>query len=96
MIVYGYAKGFMHTGDGTLKVRVRVPSIHGPFKQSEYNGQKVKNYTKDADLPYYTSVELTRNPNDGDVVMLLTSNDKSTEFTVIGLTGGTYNGGAYL
>ena len=96
MIVYGYAKGFMHTGDGTLKVKVRVPSIHGPFKQSEYNGNKVKNYTKDSDLPYYTSVELPRNPNDGDVVMLSTASDKSTDFIVLGLTGGSYNGGLQL
>lgn len=96
MIVYGYAKGFMYTGDGTLKVKVRVPSIHGPYKQSEYKGNKVKNYTLDSNLPYYSSLELPRNPNEGDVVMLTTTNERSTDFIVIGLTGGSYSGGQRL
>lgn len=96
MIVYGYAKGYQHRSDGTLEVQVRVPSIHGPFKQSEYKGNKVKNYTLDSNLPYYTSVELPRNPNDGDVVMLITSSDKKSEFMVIGLTGGSYHKGSNI
>lgn len=83
-------------GDGTYQVQVRIPSIHGPYKQSDYKGKKVKNYITDDKLPYYNSVELRRNPNDGDVVMLMTPNEKTTEFIVIGLTGGSYTGGTVL
>lgn len=90
MIVYGYVKSYMYAENGTLKVQVRIPSIHGPFSQSEYIGHRVRNYTADSDLPYYTSVELVRRPNDGDVVMLTTTNDKSSEFVVLGLTGGSW------
>ena len=90
MIVYGYVKGHKTTSDGAYYVQVRVPSIHGPYRQSEYRGQPVRNYVQDWDLPYYPSSELTRDPNDGDVVMLSSSNEKSSDFTVVGLTGGSY------
>ena len=95
MIVYGYVKDYKYTGDGCYYVQVRIPSIHGPYKQSEYKGQPVRNYVNDWDLPYYPSIELPRDPNDGDVVMLSTSNEKSSDFSVVGLTGGSYHKGVY-
>ena len=93
MIVYGYAKGFRYSSYGTLEVQVRVPGIHGPFTQEEYRGMQVRNYTMDANLPYYQSLILPRNPNDGDVVMLITPNEGSTDFIVLGLTGGSWYDG---
>lgn len=94
MITYGYAKGYMYRGDGTLAVRVRIPSIHGPYTQKEYNGQKVRNYVRDADLPFYPSVLLPYTPGEGDVVMLSSINNSNQEWVVIGLTGGSYGNGA--
>lgn len=91
MIVYGYAKDYKYSNDGTLKIRVRIPSIHGPYNMSEYRGTSIKNYVYDEDLPYYSSLLLPHLPNDGEVVALMSINDRSREFLVIGLTGGFYN-----
>lgn len=44
----------------------------------------------DSDLPYYPSVLLPHLPNEGEVVALMSMNDKSTEFMIVGLTGGSY------
>lgn len=90
MIVYGYAKKYMYTGDGTLLIQVRIPIIHGPYSQSSYNGKSVRNYTRDEDLPYYSSILLPHLPNEGEVVALTSINEKSSKFLVIGLTGGSY------
>lgn len=90
MIVNGYVKDYKYAGDGTLLVRVRIPSIHGPVNQREYNGQQVRSYTRDIDLPYYPSLLLPHLPIEGEVVALITPNEKSSEFMVIGLTGGSY------
>lgn len=94
MIVHGYVKGYMYGGDGTFWVKVRVPSIHGPYTQQGYQGNVVRNYTQDTDLPYYRSVLLPHLPTEGEVVALTSMNDKSTELFVIGLTGGSYVSGA--
>lgn len=90
MIINGYAKSYMYAGDGTLMVKVRIPSIHGPMTQKESKGAVVRNYVKDDDLPYYPSLLLPHLPADGEVVALTSKNDKTTEFIVIGLTGGSY------
>lgn len=90
MIVNGYVKDYMYTGDGTLMIRARIPSIHGPMNQREYNGQQVYNYVRDEDLPYYPSVLLPHLPNDGEVVAMMSLNESSSEFMIIGLTGGSY------
>lgn len=90
MLIHGYAKSYKYAGDGTLLVQVRVPSIHGPMDQKEYRGQPTRNYTRDEDLPYYTSLLLPHLPADGEVVALISKNDKNTEWMVIGLTGGSY------
>lgn len=91
MIVYGYAKDYKYSGDGTLLVRVRIPSIHGPIDQKEYKGQPVRQYVLDQDLPYYPSVLLPHLPRDGEVVALSTmKGDNSGEFLILGLTGGSY------
>lgn len=90
MLVYGYAKDWYNADDGTLKIKVRIPQIHGAYKQSYYKGQKIRNYVLDGDLPYYNSVILPRNPNEGDVVVLLgVDGDLNSEMLVIGLTGAT-------
>lgn len=90
MIVHGYVKDYRYSGDGTMYVKVRIPAIHGPYTESGYNGQPVRNYVRDVDLPYYPSVLLPHLPNEGEVVALSTINEKSTEFFVLGLTGGSY------
>lgn len=93
MLTYGYAKDHYYTSIGTLKIQVRIPSIHGPYKQSEYRGSQVRNYVQDDDLPYYSSLQLPHLPNEGDVVALMSSNNTSNNLLVIGLTGASYNSG---
>lgn len=91
MIVYGYVKEYMYTGDGTLMIKTRIPQIHGPMDQREYNGQQVRGYVRDEDLPWYPSVLLPHLPNEGEVVMLTsTSESSSSSFAILGLTGGSY------
>jgi hypothetical protein len=93
MISYGFAKDYRYDGDGTLKVQVRIPSIHGPYKQDVSK----HSYTLDKDLPWITSVILPSMPTEGDVVALQTiNNSKSSDFLIIGLTGGNYHTGSTL
>ena len=51
MIIYGYAKEYKYSGDGTLWVKTRIPSIHGPYNEKEAKGVRLRSYTRDADLP---------------------------------------------
>lgn len=96
-IVYGYAKQCKYLNDGTLTIQVRIPSIHGPFKQSDANGKTIKSYVNDKDLPYYNSVMLSHIPNDGDVVAVLFESAVNTSNSiVIGITGGSYTKGVKL
>jgi len=90
-LIYGYAKQYRYTGDGTLEVQVRIPAIHGPFKLSDSRGKLVRNYTRDEDLPFYQSLLLPHLPNPGDVVALL-----SDDLVVVGLTGGSYVSGTMI
>ena len=90
MIVNGYVKSYKYSGDGTLLIQVRIPTIHGPMNQKEYNGATRRNYVMDENLPYYESVLLPHLPAEGEVVMLMSRNDKSSESVVLGLTGGSY------
>lgn len=92
MIVNGYTKGWKYSGDGTLLIKVRIPSIHGPMSQREYRGQQVRGYVSDENLPWYPSVLLPHIPNEGEVVALTSTNEKNSEFFVLGLTGGSYSG----
>ena len=93
MLVYGYVKDYKYAGDGTFYVKVRVPTIHGPYNMSGYKGQQVREYTPDSDLPYYQSLLLPHLPADGEVVALMSRTDNTSEFIVIGLTGGSYKSG---
>lgn len=94
MIVFGYAKDYKYGNDGTFQIKVRVPSIHGPYTQQA--GTKM-GYTRDEDLPWYTSILLPHMPMDGDVVMLQTVHEgKGSNHVVIGLTGGSYLNGATI
>ena len=96
MIVCGFAKDYKYADDGTLLLKVRIPDIHGAYMQREYKGKPVRNYVSDDDLPYYRCLELPRNPNEGDVV-IVASADNSTNpsnMFVLGLTGGSYSRGA--
>ncbi len=90
MIINGYTKGYKYAGDGTLLIKVRIPSIHGPMSQREYQGKQVRGYVNDDDLPYYPSLLLPHLPNDGEVVALTSTNEQSSKFLVLGLTGGAY------
>ena len=96
MIIYGYVKAYNYTNVGTLQLKIRIPSIHGPYDLSEYKGKPVRNYVKDEDLPYYDSVLLPYLPNDGEVAALCTMNTSNNDFMVIGLTGGSYQAGKYI
>lgn len=93
MITYGYVKDYMYTGDGTLMVKVRIPSIHGPYNQSDAKGRTIKNYILDKDLPYYQSILLPYLPNEGEVVALASIDESTSTFIVVGLTGGSYQNG---
>lgn len=93
MIIYGYAKDYRYTGDGTLMIKVRIPNIHGPFLQSDYRGQSVRNYVYDSDLPYYPSLIMPHLPVDGEVVALVSTDSSNGEFLVLGITGGNYYSG---
>jgi len=90
VITYGFAKSYYYAGDGTLQIKVRIPSIHGPYRLSDSNGKTVRNYVTDDNLPFYQSVLLPHTPTDGEVVMLASTNDSNNEFVVLGLTGASY------
>ena len=90
MIVYGYAKGYKYSGDGTLMVKVRVPNEHGAYDKSEYGGKTIRNYTEDKDLPWCQSLLLPHLPAEGEVVALTSLDTTSSNWLVIGLTGGFY------
>lgn len=94
MIVYGYVKNIKYSGDGTLLIQTRIPNIHGPYLLSDYKGKKIRNYTADADLPWYPSLVLPYTPGDGDVVAITSLDKSSSNWMIIGLTGGSYNAGA--
>lgn len=94
MIIYGYVKAVKYSGDGTLLIQTRIPNVHGPYLISDYKGKKVRNYTSDADLPWYPSLLLPYTPGDGEVVALASLDDTSSSFLILGLTGGSYKEGA--
>lgn len=98
MLVFGYAKDYYYAGDSTLMVKVRIPSIHGPYKQADAKGQTIRNYVPDSDLPYYQSLLLPHYPKEGDVVALLNTKDtgNNTDFIIVGLTGASYTSGSNL
>lgn len=94
MITYGYAKGYYYDTQGSMYVRVRIPSIHGAYRQQDYKGQQVRNYVLDENLPFYKSVVLPRVPTEGEVVMLYSTSDGSgSDFIVGGIMGAKYNDG---
>lgn len=93
MIIYGFAKDYHYSNDGTFEIKVRVPSIHGPYKQQSSK----QTYVSDDDLPWYTSILMPNLPSEGDVVMLESvSSSKSSDYVVIGLTGGSYQSGTSI
>jgi len=94
MIVYGYAKGYKYSGDGTLLIQARIPNVHGAYLKSDYQGKTIRNYTRDSDLPWYPSLLLPHLPTEGEVVALSSLDNTSSNWLVIGLTGGSYNAGA--
>lgn len=91
MIVYGYVKGHRYSGDGTLQLKVRVPNEHGPYLKYEYQGQKIRGYVEDADLPWYPSLLLPYTPHEGEVVALTSLDNTSSSWLVLGLTGGSFS-----
>ena len=93
ILIYGYAKDYMYSNDGTLMIRTRIPSIHGPYKRTDAKGKVIRNYVDDSELPYYPSLLLPHLPNEGEVVCLSEMDNNSSEWIVIGLTGGNYYSG---
>ena len=90
MITYGYVKAYKYSGDGTLMIQVRIPNAHGAYDKSEYGGKTIRNYTEDVDLPWYPSLLLPHLPVEGEVVAISTTDDTSSNWLVLGLTGGSY------
>lgn len=88
MFIYGYVKDYRYTGDGTFEVQVRIPNIHGPYKQTSSRGKKA--YVKDEDLPWYPSILMPHLPREGEVVLLSSTNNTMNDLVVLGLTGGSY------
>ena len=93
MIVYGYVKDVMYSGDGTMQIQVRIPNVHGADRLEDYQGKRVRNYVADKDLPWYPSLLLPHSPNEGEVVALSSLDTSPSNWIVIGLTGGSYNAG---
>lgn len=93
MITYGYAKSYHYTGDGTLMIKCRIPSIHGPYSKKDYMGKVVRNYVEDDNLPEYPSLLLPHLPIEGEVVALASLDSAHSDMIVIGLTGGSYSSG---
>lgn len=96
MITYGYAKQYQYTGDGTLLIQVRMPSVHGPYNQRDAGGKTIRGYVQDKDLPWFQSVLLPHLPTEGEVVMLSSLDTTSNQWVILGLTGGSYNAGTEL
>lgn len=94
MITYGYAKGYQYANDGTLLIKVRIPSVHGAYDKESYRGKTIRNYVPDDELPWYPSLLLPQLPTEGDVVAVASINDGMSSFLILGLTGGSYNSGA--
>ena len=94
MTTYGYAKDYYYAGDGNLMVQVRIPSIHGPYKQTQAMGNTIRTYVRDEDLPFYPSLLLPHLPNDGDVVAVMSLDSGKSNMIVIGLTGASFYTGA--
>lgn len=94
MITFGYAKGYQYSNDGTLMIKVRIPSVHGAYNINAYNGQIARNYVADADLPWVPSLLLPHLPTEGEVVAVASMDVGKSNFLVLGLTGGSYNSGA--
>jgi len=91
MIVFGYAKSYMYANTGEMYVQVRIPNIHGPIDQRDYQGKKITNYIKDENLPWYPALLMPHNPNTNEVVALMSISESKTDFIVLGLTGGQYS-----
>lgn len=91
-VAYGYAMDSKYGGDGNLYIKVRIPSIHGPYDQKEYRGKQIHRYTQDDDLPWYPSVILPHLPAHGEVVALIAVDDCGSSFLITGIMGGSYVG----
>lgn len=96
MVVYGYVKGYKYSGDGTLLIQTRIPNIHGAFRKEDYKGKTIRNYTSDADLPWYPSLLLPHMPAEGEVVAVASLDSSPSNWMIIGLTGGSYYKGTVL
>lgn len=96
MIVFGYAKQMKLQGDGSYQIQTRIPSIHGPYKESDSKGKRIRNYTADEDLPWIPTVLLPYNPADGDILVISTLDETPNNWIVIGLTGASYNSGMLI
>ncbi len=93
MTTFGYCKGYQYQGDGTLLIKIRIPSIHGPYESQDAKGKTIRNYTSDDNLPWYPSLLLPHLPNEGEVVAVSSLDHGLTNWVVLGLTGGSYSGG---
>ena len=85
MLTYGIAKENTTRDDGTLWIKVRIPSIHGADSQSAYGGQTIRNYVYDKDLPWFQSILMSDIPNSGDTVVLSSINESNNRFIVLGI-----------
>lgn len=90
MRVYGFVRDVQYGDNGTMFVKVRIPSIHGPADRGDYQGHQVRNYVYDNNLPYYRANLIGSVPVIDDVVELQSINEQTTDLIVTGITGGQY------
>lgn len=90
MIVYGYVKDYRYTPEGGLQIQVRIPTIHGARTQTEYRGNRVRNFVEDADLPYYPSLLLKEHPAIDQTVALVSTDSGNSSFLVLGPISSSY------
>ena len=62
MITFGYAKAYQYSNDGTLMIKVRIPSVHGAYTKSEYRGKTIHNYVEDSELGVRVRLRLKEEP----------------------------------
>ncbi|MBP5433649.1 hypothetical protein [Ruminococcus sp.] len=94
MITFGYVKDHQYANDGTLMIKIRIPSVHGAYDRSQYRGKTIHNYVEDSELPWIPSVLLPHLPAEGEVAAVAAMDSGLSNFIVLGLTGGSYNSGA--
>ena len=93
MLTYGYILDTRENDMGGREFQVRIPSVHGAYRKSEYKGKTPRNYVEDDDLPWYVVLTSVGEPLTGEVAVLAAINSSNNQFVVLGTTGSVYEPG---